>query len=75
MSTGAQQHQPSEDPLPDGMKAWEVPWSIGKMKHGSKNWTLAADAGVSLYGDGRGFGCCVGANIYFDDMKGSLVVC
>ncbi len=45
------------------------------MKHGSKNWTLAADAGVSLYGDGRGFGCCVGANIYFDDMKGSLVVC
>lgn len=28
---------------------WERPWTIHEMRRGSKNWTLAADAGVSVH--------------------------
>ena len=30
-------------------KVWERPWSIAELKDGSRNWTLASDAGVSLF--------------------------
>ena len=31
----------------EGIKNWERPWNIGEMRQSSKNWTLAADSGVS----------------------------
>ena len=34
---------PQEDA---GVKKWERPWSVRELKEGSKEWTLAADAGV-----------------------------
>lgn len=33
----------------EGGKVWERPWSIAELKEGSRNWTLASDAGVSIF--------------------------
>jgi WASH complex subunit FAM21 len=32
-----------------GVKIWERPWSITELKNGSKDWTLASDAGLLLF--------------------------
>ena len=37
----------SSDPSKESGKVWERPWSITELREGSKNWTLASDAGVS----------------------------
>ena len=42
MSTG-EAGGPQED---SGVKKWERPWSVRELKEGSREWTLAADAGV-----------------------------
>lgn len=34
--------------LTDKDKVWEKPWSITELRDGSRNWTLASDAGVRL---------------------------
>ena len=39
--------QANEASAPDGVKKWERAWTIQEMRQNSKNWTLAADAGVS----------------------------
>ena len=37
----------------DKEKVWERPWSITELRDGSRNWTLASDAGVSRGREGR----------------------
>ena len=43
--------KPVESAPPASGKAWERPWSIAEMKEGSREWTLASDAGVSKVTD------------------------
>lgn len=37
-------------PVKDDRKLWERPWSLKELKSATECWTLAADAGVSLFG-------------------------
>ena len=39
----------------EGVKSWERPWTIHEMRRSSKNWTLAADAGVRRWGLGYSY--------------------
>ncbi|XP_019863530.1 PREDICTED: WASH complex subunit FAM21-like, partial [Amphimedon queenslandica] len=41
--------KPVEGAPPASGKVWERPWSIAEMKEGSRDWTLASDAGMLLF--------------------------
>lgn len=43
-----QQPAQNESSFSSGEKVWERPWSFDEMRNNSANWTLAADAGVSV---------------------------
>jgi hypothetical protein len=33
----------------DGTKSWERAWSVDEMRKGATNWSLASDAGVTIF--------------------------